>query len=436
MKRARHTLAGAMALIIFGLLTACGGGSEPRSSTPTFNANSGSIPISGSPVAGVELYDQAITGLMQKWNLPGTAFAVAKDGKLILARGYGYSDFEARHAMQPDSMFRIASISKTITAAAILQLVDLGLLDLDRPFLEVLTGYHVQTGGDPRLSTITLRHLLQHSGGWDRTVAPDPVFDSPRIASALGVPTPITCTHVVQFMMSQPLQFQPGTRVEYSNVGACFLARVVERVTGMNYEHYVRNHVLAPMDIYAMSIGFGQAARRGPYEVKYYMNDGAPLLQSMFPSEGRVSAPYVNDMITFEASGGWIGSAIDLTRLMTAIDGSRMRFLSDTVLARMAEDPHLPGLGATYWFGLGVLIGPTPTTWSKGGLLPGSQSLLVRNRSGYTWAFITNGAASNTSAMEDELIATVGQPLIDGIAGSTVDLYPQFASPPLPARTQ
>jgi N-acyl-D-amino-acid deacylase len=387
-------------------------------------------------VEGVEVYDQAITALMQKWNLPGAALAVAKDGRLILARGYGYSDFEARQAMQPDSMFRIASISKTITATAILQLAERGLVDLDRPFLEILSDYRVQPGGDPRLSLITLRHLLQHSGGWDRRVAPDPVFDSPRIASALGVSTPITCAQVVLFMMSQPLQFQPGTRVEYSNVGACFLARVLERVTGMPYERYVRDHVLAPMDIYAMSIGFGQMARRGPYEVKYYMNDGAALLQSMFPGEGRVSAAYVNDMITFEASGGWIGSAIDLTRFMTAIDASRVRSLSDEMLARMVENPRLSGLGDGYWYGLGVLVGPTPTTWSKSGLLPGTQSLLVRNRSGYTWAFITNGTASDTNALENELIATVGQPLVNGLVGSPTDLYLQFPSPPLPARTQ
>jgi N-acyl-D-amino-acid deacylase len=386
-------------------------------------------------VPGIEPYDQAITRLMQKWNLPGAVFAVAKDGKLIVARGYGYADFEARQTVQPDSMFRIASVSKTITAAAVLQLVDNGLLDLDQPFLEILTDYQVQPGGDARLRLITLRHLLQHSAGWDRTVAPDPVFDSPRIAAALGVPTPITCTQVVRYMMSQPLQFQPGTRTEYSNVGACVLARVIERLSGTPYEHYVRNQVLAPMDVHAMSIGHGQASRRGPYEVKYYARDGAPLLQSMFPGEGLVSPAYVNDLITFEAAGGWIGSAIDLTRIMTAIDASRMRFLSDAMLSRMTEDPHLPGSNSPYWRGLGVLVGPTPTTWSHSGLLAGTQSLLVRNRTGYTWAFITNGDAANANALEDELVAMVGQPLIDGIIGSAKDLYLQYPSPPLPART-
>jgi CubicO group peptidase (beta-lactamase class C family) len=410
-----------------------GGGDEPRADTPVFNSDP--TPVTGPNVAGIEFYDGAITDLMRKWNLPGAAFAVAKDGKLIVARGYGYADYEARQAMQPDSMFRIASISKTITAAAILRFAEQGLVDLDRPFLEILTDYEVQPGGDPRLRAITLRHLLQHSGGWDSTIVQDPMFDTPRIAAVLGIPMPVTCTQVAQYMLRQPLQFEPGTQVQYSNVGACFLSRVIERVAGQPYEHYIRNNMLAQMDVHAMSIGYGEPARRGPYEVKYYINDGAPLIDSMFPGDGRVPETYAHDMLTFEGSGGWIGSAIDLTRIVTAIDGSRARFLSDTTLAQMIADPHLPGLGASYWYGLGVLVGPTPTTWSKSGLLAGAQSLVVHNRNGYVWTFITNGRATEPNTFEDELVVRVGQPLIDGLPGSATDLYLKYSSPPLPART-
>jgi CubicO group peptidase (beta-lactamase class C family) len=417
-------------------LFACGGGDgdTPRTETPTFNPQTTSIPVSGPNVAGIEKYDLAITGLMQRHNLPGAAFAVAKGGKLIVARGYGYADFEARQPVQPDSMFRIASNSKVLTAAAILRLAELGLVDLDRPFLEILAEYQVQPGGDPRLRTITLRHLLQHSGGWDRAAAGDPVFETPRISAALGVRPPLKCADIVRYMMSQPLQFAPGSRVVYSNVGACILGRVVERITGEQYEHYVRNQVLAGMGVHAMSIGYGQLARRGPYEVKYYMYDGAALSDSVFPGEGKVSAAYANDMITFEATGGWVGSAIDLTRVMTAIDGSRVRFLSDETLERMTANPGLPGNSAGYWFGLGVLVGPTPTTWSKDGSLPGAESLLVRNRNGYTWAFITNTRMANRDAFSSELVATVGEPLIEGLHGSSTDLYLQYTSPSLPAR--
>ena len=305
----------------FGMAGCGGGGHE---SLPTFYPGDTPVPVSGPDVPGVQPFDAAFSALLKKWNVPGAAIAVAHNGRLVLARGYGYADFEDKQLMQPDSMSRIGSASKVLTAMAILRLKDQGMLDLDAHVLDVLTQYHVQTGGDARLPTITIRQLLHHSGGWDRDIKGDPLDWQRDIAHTLSIETPVLCPDVIRYEMGKPLDFAPGAKFDYSNFGYCILATVVEKVSGQPLELYVRDHVLAPMDVHAMSVGYSHLSQRGSKEVKYYDYDGAPLFPSVFPGEGRVPEVYgAFEMMTSPGSGGWIGSAIDLTRVMTAIDGSR-----------------------------------------------------------------------------------------------------------------
>jgi len=89
------------------------------------------MPISGAAVPGMAAYDKAIPDLMRKYAIPGGAVAVLRDGKLIYARGFGYADVENRTPVQPDALFRIASVSKPITGVAIMKLVEEGKLELD-----------------------------------------------------------------------------------------------------------------------------------------------------------------------------------------------------------------------------------------------------------------------------------------------------------------
>jgi N-acyl-D-amino-acid deacylase len=380
-----------------------------------------------------------MTSLLKKWNIPGAAIAVVKDGKLILARGYGYADFEAKQLMQPDSMFRIGSISKVLTSMAILHLKDQGQLDLDAKFLDILTDYHVTSGGDSRLRNITIRHLLQHSGGWDRDTTGDPMRWQGTISRALNIPMPVLCPDIIRYMMSQPLDFAPGSKQVYSNLGFCILGRVVEKVSGEPYELYVRNHVLAPMDVHAMSIGYSHLSQRGPHEVKYYDYDGAPLIDSVFPGEGKVPSTYGMEILTLDSCGGWIGSPIDLTRVMSAIDGSRMSsYLTTQTMAEFLADPGIPDWYTTpnYWYGLGIQVGPTPQTWSHGGAIAGARSELMRDEDGYIWAILTNSLSRDAGKLGVDFDVDMEQALDTGLEGSPTDLYLDYPSPDLPARHQ
>jgi len=423
--------------ILSALLVSCGGSDSETNAGPSpatgrfFPANT-AVPVTGPAVAGAERFDEILMAVLRKHDVPGATLAIAKGGRLILARGYGYADFEARQQMQPDAMFRIGSISKVLTSMAILHLKEQGLLDLDAKVLDVLTEFQPASGDDARLRDIHIRNLLQHSGGWDRFATPDPSGN--EIARALGVPLPPTTADTIRYMLKRRLDFAPGSRVQYSNFGYCLLGQVIEKITREPYEVYVRNNVLLPMDVNAMSIGRSRLSERGPYEVQYYQYANAPLQDSEFPGEGKMFAPDAHHLARCPASGSWIGSAVDLTRVMTAIDGSRKpAFLTAETMAEYLADPHLPPIVANEWWGLGIAVGPTPEAWSHGGLVDGACSLLQRT-SQYTWAVITNSWSPDPAAFGEEIHAAVTAALAAGLEGSAADLYAEFPSPNLPPR--
>src|SRR5215472_6821399 len=284
-------------------LTACGGSSDSASSpaapaAPTtspsvqYYSDSSQIPISGPDVPGEAPFDQAATSLMVQMNAPGLALAISQGGKLLLARGYGYTDFAAKTPVQPGSMFRIASLSKMLTSLAIMHLRDQGLLDLDQKVVGILTDYPLGPGADPRVQDITVREMLQHSEGWDGSKVGDFTRQNSLIAQTLGVPSPTNSADATRYALNQPLQFTPGTAFAYTDVGYTILGKVIEKITGQSYESYVRQQVLAPFDVYDMSIGFTQSSQRGPFEVEYYPYSGQPLVTSEFPGQGPVPAPY------------------------------------------------------------------------------------------------------------------------------------------------
>ena len=81
------------------------------------------LPMTGDPVPGMKRFDRTISDLLTRWQVPGAAVAVVKDGRLVYARGFGYADVDAGELVQPDSLFRLASVSKPLTAIAIMKLV-------------------------------------------------------------------------------------------------------------------------------------------------------------------------------------------------------------------------------------------------------------------------------------------------------------------------
>ena len=153
----------------------------------------------GTPVPSLAALDDIMQQALQRYGVHGGALAVIKDGRLVFARGYGLGDVAARVPVQPESLFRWESMSKTVTAAAIMRLVEDGKLNLDAPVFNILNQYSPYNGrwGDGRLSGITVRQLLQHTAGWDRLVSSqaDPVDGEGTVLAATATGSAFSAVH-------------------------------------------------------------------------------------------------------------------------------------------------------------------------------------------------------------------------------------------------
>src|SRR5262245_34598118 len=123
--------------------------------------------------------------IIEKGKVPGGALAVAKDGQLVYSRGFGLADREAKALVKPDALWRVSSISKPITSTAVLQLAEKGKFKLDDPVMTVLGLKAPPRDFDKRWRQVTIRHLLEHQGGWNRKVSDDPLYNSPDIVKEM-----------------------------------------------------------------------------------------------------------------------------------------------------------------------------------------------------------------------------------------------------------
>ena len=198
----------------------------------------------GQQVPELVNFDAAMLNLLNTYNVPGGQLAITYQGRLVYNRGFGVANTSTMDPVQPDNIFRIASISKPITSIAIMQLIENGFLNLNDTVFGpngILNDSIYSTILDARIYNITLENLLNHSGGWDRNISGDLMFNSYVIATTMGVSPPADAVSVIRYMLAnQNLNFTPGTQYQYSNFGYCILGRVIEKISGLSYEDYVR----------------------------------------------------------------------------------------------------------------------------------------------------------------------------------------------------
>ncbi len=130
----------------------------------------------GAEGGGLRRFDAIMMRILENSGTAGGSLAIAKDGRLVLARGYGLADVAAGRPVTTDTLFSLGSVSKTITAAALLVLAERGKVRLDDRLVDVLADIGPLPGhqvADPRFRRITVRHLLHHAGGWDAQETPE-----------------------------------------------------------------------------------------------------------------------------------------------------------------------------------------------------------------------------------------------------------------------
>ena len=319
--------------------------------------------------------DDTVTAFMKQNKVPGATLAVVKDGKLMLAKGYGKAN--SQKLACATSAFRIASVSKPVTSVAIMKLVEEGKLSLsDKVFGQgaILGETYGSKAYSKREKAITVGQLLEHTAGgneWDNNRKPDGDTTGDPMFSKTGY----NHKQLIGWVLDErKVDRKPGTEYNYSNFGYSILGRVIEKVTGQSYESYVRNSILKPLGAKGMRIETANSSA-----VDYENGHSGALVRRM------------------DAHGGWVASPIDLMRFMVRVDGFSTK--SDILKPSTLKTMTTSSLGQGYAKGWSV---NASNNWWHGGKLGGNRSIMVRTQSGYSWALIvndSNGEGSLDSTM-------------------------------------
>lgn len=372
------------------------------------------FPACGEADPGMEPFDHAMGVCMSEHGIPAGSLAVIRRGELVYARALGWADLQTREVATPRSRFRIASVSKPITAVGILRLCEAGSIALDDCVFDILPWdpfVGSESTPDPRTRNVTIRHCLHHIGGWDRDRSGDPMFMSASIAETLGAAAPAEPSHIIRWVSGRALDWDPGTHYAYSNYGYCLLGRVIERLTGRGYEAWTCEEVLAPIGIHDMRIGCTHYNGRAENEVVYYPVTGFTASVFQDTLNQKVPNPYGAWYLeAMDAHGGWIASSTSIARFASAFwDRERSPLLSAATIEAMYGRP--PGAVALDvdgdWFkthyGLGWAVDQPGDSGEPGqqhhnGMLMGTATVMRRRDDGICWAALFNLALGRKEA--------------------------------------
>ena len=243
--------------------------------------------------------DAMVYRFMMNFSVPGISITVSDDkGNILYSSGYGFADVENRVLVTPNHLFRLASISKQFTTVCLMKLYEEGLIDLDRNVFG--TGGYLDDeypGVTGMKATVTLRHFLQHNSGW-RSSPLDPMFDNPIRSLPLS--------GMIQYMLNDcALQSTPGSEYSYYNLGFGIAGRIIEKVTGKEFETYLKE-VVALSGVYDIHVGKDLGGKR-TNECVYYSQAGYN--------------GYANNMSVIASAGGIIASTEEMMKFIITIDG-------------------------------------------------------------------------------------------------------------------
>ena len=236
---------------------------------------------------------QRIHATLTEHHVPGAAVAIVRDQELAWAEGFGLADIASQRAMTPDTLFGVASISKTFTGAAIVQLRDEGKLALDDPLMKFIPEFKAVTCHYGRIEDVTLRRLLTHLSGL--------VGESPTSHwRSASFPT---MTEIIAGLAKSALVIEPHSAFKYSNLAFALLGEVVARVSGRPFTEYLRREILDPLGMTASCFTLEEAGARMATGYLPHPYDDVPE-----------SAPAVTDHNGYDAAAGLRSSVTDLAK--------------------------------------------------------------------------------------------------------------------------
>lgn len=321
--------------------------------------------------------DNALNTFLTTHSIPGASLAISKNGKLVYAKGYGFADKETSEKVTTTHRFRLASVSKTYTGAAIMKLVQEGKITLDSKVFgpgSILGSEYGSGTYNTNVSNIKVRDLLQNTtGSWGANTGGDVIDQNASY----------TNTQLLNWILNTRTNPKaPGTFYDYSNVGFFIAGRVIEKVSGKTYISYIKEELLPATGAAGTDIAGRTLADRKTNEVKYYgQGTDAPY-------------PYVIAFPRRDADGGLIASASDVLRFITAIDGlnTRADILNSTSVTAMTTAPSF----STY--AKGIAIWKEQNLWYNYGSLPGTRTgFMKHNNNGMCVALLFNSRPAGTA---------------------------------------
>ena len=381
-----------------------------------FRSPTHKVRVTGERIQELTPFDELMTSFVREHRIPGAALAVSREGKLVYSRGFGLANIEKKQPVEPTTRFRLASLSKPITAAAILTLVRDDKLRLNEKLVDIVKPLNVSKL-DIRINKITIADLLRHRGGWDRDESFDPMFRAIRIGKHFEKGGPADIPDTIRFMFAHPLDFDPGERYAYSNFGYCLLGRVIEQRSGNRYGDYVQEMVFKPLGI--QSAALGKSLSTAPNEATYYTRD-ADIVEGVVDGAigKKVPRQYGGQIIeNFDAHGGWIASAEDTVRFASAFDdGSK---LLPAKLIKSAFTPLADESTDDVFYGIGWSVRQrkdgSKNTWHTGAI-SGTSTLLVRRHDNLSWAVLFNARHNHKKKQLASLIDPLVHRAADAVA--------------------
>ncbi|MDJ0790193.1 MAG: serine hydrolase [Myxococcota bacterium] len=427
----------------------------------------------GTPKPGYGVFDDLIIDKMKRYGLPGATFALSANGNLVYARGYGYADIGKNQLATPDTLIRIGSISKAVTAVAVMRLLENGAVIPGSGGSGWVTTDPSTGGGGtpvtlqtlifrdvicphfgrqcPNLTSITLEDLLRHEGGWyeQQALYPGDDFDNwlplnmtETVAQGLGMEHTPRCKQVLEHFLPRPLDVQPGTKYYYSGLGICAAAVAVEILSGQTIRQFVEDEVAGPLELNDGKTRFAYSpdryADKVSLEARHYDPFGQPKVTPKviewaedFNADGwplfgdqRVPAAYGGTpQYSIVPAGGWSASAVAMLRIATALQHDRHPYVLSYASTSLFPTPGVPKPNGGNR-GLGWDIAGTDGIAHGGSVAGGSAYLRIGGSDvdGISWVVLFNGQPYPDMGGITNLVKARK----DLILSHTWDLFPQY----------
>ncbi|MBS1852175.1 MAG: beta-lactamase family protein [Acidobacteria bacterium] len=329
----------------------------------------------------VQAIDKSVTQFMSARNVPGVSVAIVKDRKLVWANGYGLADLENFVPVTTETVFRLASVSKPITATAILQLFERSKINLDVPVQKYCPAF------PEKQWPVTTRQVLAHYGGIRHYDGNE--MDSTRRYESM--------TESLQIFAKDPLLARPGTKYNYSTYGYTLLGCVLEGASGESYMEFVQRNILTPAGMARTEVDDQRKIIRN--RAQGYEKDKNGELHNAGLADTSYKIP----------GGGLVATASDLARFELALE-------SDTLLKpatrEMMWTPYRDLNGTASDYGLGWGIGQLQgfrTVGHSGGQQRVSTAILLAPERNAAVVVLTNLEGANAMDLAKELLAQVAR---------------------------